>query len=886
MARSRQQNAAAGFIPVYGSSSGRKVINADTFEPNIKPVASATDPYTPVRHTPKSPLFALAEALKEFEGSLGGLIKKEEAKTAEADALRGEAAFLQGSGPEHAEAVSGGLIPPQASPHFVAAYKEAEGRHTARNITTSLAADYDAWEGKDTDETGTAFTDWSAERLREKMQGLTDPAQLKGAIPALRQSAAMLHKQHQGYVAQKATERAVKGVASDVAGAIDGATAVPMIVEGRNTSYGLVKDSIRDAIRTSTGVGLSQQAAEAAATDTVLAQAIARRDDNLLDALPEELAANPRIAAATQKARDSIAAAVHRDEQQADTALTKRRKEVSDESYRAAIDMLGQDKNAELPEALLEAGTEADPQFRIKVEDLRQKMLKINGRVSDEKQNAAQVRIHRATDDPLAQAIREIENGNITDPGRVGSALSAARQLERSKGFGEKSVLSGSITKQYEKVLKEHHTKAGQIGLPSKVDEAAYGSTLTEYHLALTEWEEANPKATSIQRMKAQREIGEEIVKGLKVGSTASPAAAPPAAAPATPATQPAAPQAVAPVASPAPAGAITPEAITAARASNPGFANVPEPLLRKLLEKQAAPAPAAPPAQAPAPAPQAQPVEATRSAEPAPAPGTPQLVAAPSQVQRPPAQAALPARLQQAVSRLQDAQAQATVTSDLASNARFERIAGTPFSVGRGKPETGPVPQTPPVKNTYKGATYPPRPGEKFEAPDLDIAYAAKPSAQYGIQATKKREKVSGIVFHHTASPDGQPGDRAVAYGQTVDRVRGGSFGYHFYVDREGNIVQGAPLTARTNHLKDVNAKERYAHKHIKNENSIGISLIGTGANPTPAQLASAQKLGSAIAKKLGIDPKNVVGHGETQRDRSSTEGQALAKLLRGEKD
>lgn len=963
MAKSRAQQASQGFLPLYGQSQGRRPFEVETGDAKIKPVASPTDPYTPVRHTPKSPMWDVAEALKSFESSLGPVIAKQKAEQAENDRIAGEAAFYQGTAPEQAEAVSSGLIPPFASPHFTNAYKEAEGRAHARTSLTNIASAYDAWEGKDADEDGSQFGAWFQNQVRSQLQGVTDPRVMRGILPALRQSQAMLHKRHLDYVADKAMQRGLAGVSSDVAGAIDSATAVPMIssATGKNRSYELVHKSIQGAIDHAASVGIPREAATGAAIDTVISQATARRDPDLLDSIPPEFAANPKVAAAIEKARDQINTRVHQDEQRADTILQKRRKELSDEAYRSALDLFAKDPNAELPPQLVDAGKEADPLFREKVESLRVKMQSHHQRVPDALQNEAQIRIHRS-DDPIQQAIKEVEAGNIADPGRVSSALSAARQLERSRSFGQKSILSGSITAQYERSLKQYFTKS-QIGGSATTDEAAYGRALTDYQIALTEWEQQNPNATAIERMKAQREIGEEMLKGLRGSGPSTPSQ--------NVAPQP---QSQAPAAPQQPVASVSPTVIAAAKAANPALQGMSDEQIAQRIQSQRqqpvsspatvvagsqgqAPAPqiggangAAPSAPAPAPAPapvdveqikrqnpdlahlppavlqeMAQRAQAKQQQQqqptPAPAPAPvekPQAEAQPApqrEASAPPtsippeaAEAAISYLKEQGVPdeilsaipglsrqeepsvtpRLQRAQAAyeaARAKSETAREApRFERIPGTPFSVPS-RPAREPASSEPPRKNTYRGQTYTPRPGEKFEAEGLDIAYAAAPGAVYGKTATKNRKPIQALVFHHTAEPDSRDPVQSVKYGQTYDRQRGGSFGYHFYIDREGNIIQGAPLTARTNHLKDPSKAQRHTHRHITNENALSVSLIGTGKRPTPAQLKAAERLGEAIAKKFNIPGANIVGHGETQSDRESSEGRELARLLRSRK-
>lgn len=171
---------------------------------------------------------------------------------------------------------------------------------------------------------------------------------------------------------------------------------------------------------------------------------------------------------------------------------------------------------------------------------------------------------------------------------------------------------------------------------------------------------------------------------------------------------------------------------------------------------------------------------------------------------------------------------------------------------------------------------------GGRFVADGLNIVDRIDPNAEYGRGATERKQQFTGIVMHHTS--DNHGGEQAVKYGQSVDPERGGAFGYHFYIDRDGTILQGAPMDRRTNHVKDPTSDRRKDRTGISNENAIGISLVGKGGDETPQQLAAAKQLALSLRETYGIDPGRIVGHGDLQNDRESTEGQAALKAIRGE--
>lgn len=160
----------------------------------------------------------------------------------------------------------------------------------------------------------------------------------------------------------------------------------------------------------------------------------------------------------------------------------------------------------------------------------------------------------------------------------------------------------------------------------------------------------------------------------------------------------------------------------------------------------------------------------------------------------------------------------------------------------------------------------------DRFEAEGLDISYQGDPEFDYGRQATANAKPFRGVVFHHTAT--GTDLNAMVNYGKTVDEERGGAFGYHFYIGRDGEVVQGAPLSKRTNHIlptKDVD---------LRNNNAIGISLVGSEEGATEAQMEAARRLGQELSDKFGIS--DFYGHGEIQGNRQAQEGRAAAEALR----
>lgn len=177
---------------------------------------------------------------------------------------------------------------------------------------------------------------------------------------------------------------------------------------------------------------------------------------------------------------------------------------------------------------------------------------------------------------------------------------------------------------------------------------------------------------------------------------------------------------------------------------------------------------------------------------------------------------------------------------------------------------------------------------------PGYRVSYWGKPDASYGREATAAKRDPVAIVVHHTAPA---PLLNMVRYGHSIDERRGGSYGYHVYIDRDGRIVQGAPLSRRTNHVKPIGHQQRTRMApHVWNANSIGVTLVGScrikpgsavtercdGEDVPAPQFAAAVAAISELRRLYGISCHDVYGHGELQRDREPFEGLAVAQAVR----
>ena len=221
---------------------------------------------------------------------------------------------------------------------------------------------------------------------------------------------------------------------------------------------------------------------------------------------------------------------------------------------------------------------------------------------------------------------------------------------------------------------------------------------------------------------------------------------------------------------------------------------------------------------------------------------------------------------------------------------------AGTPPGIGPDQRQVADVRTDPVTGETYskigpvsadvQGNLQPPTAlseggRQLVHANGQQVNYVAEPGATYGRYATANAKPFNAIVTHYTGSDNLQSALSTLK----GDPGRGGaSFGYHFYIDKDGTVYQGAPLDARTNHVKGPFSPMHVAgaRTDITNENAIGISFVGSGEHPTEAQIEAGKRLAGQLQSEYKIPAENVVGHGELQTDRQSDEGRTLAMAVR----
>jgi len=184
--------------------------------------------------------------------------------------------------------------------------------------------------------------------------------------------------------------------------------------------------------------------------------------------------------------------------------------------------------------------------------------------------------------------------------------------------------------------------------------------------------------------------------------------------------------------------------------------------------------------------------------------------------------------------------------------------------------------------------------PGDHVQVPGLPVAYWGRPDRPYGRVATAAKRPYRGIVVHYTLNLSPV---NLVKYQHAGDGRRGGHFGYHFYVDKAGRVLQGAPMSKRTNHIRGPASSKRKpgVGVQLSSRNTIGVSMVGAcvaqgrglgvrcvGEKLTAKQKRAGLRVIEALLKRYRIACAAVFGHGELQTNRAEFEGITLAAHVR----
>lgn len=481
----------------------------------IQPVAQPVSTYVRPAEPARSSLHQLAEGLAAFDSGMRGWLDKREAEQAEADAIRGEAAFNRNNQVGWAEGVASGAIPAHASPVFVEAYKKAQGEAMGVRMREQFNLEYAQWEGRNSNDPE-AFTNFLDGFVTRHYQAEDDPDILAGFNPhveALRETAYTTWSTDRAntiYSGHLDTRAALVGVI------IDNASQQGIALE-TGTDYEGMRQDILAQRQEALGSGIRMADYDKELVATIAAKAIEHGDPELLQLLEDTLPGYEVALSSLPDFRDVKATteaaliAEYRRRQEADA----KRQQAEDQARENAIVTgvmreVAEDPTVDIPEEVLREWEKYDPEARKKLVDARKSLS--DGLTMEDPQDL--ITIERAIQaGATVEDIFELAaNGVIKDPATFKSLIDRVQQRQEAGA----QILTTQTAKRYLATIKERTANLAPEAAFAPDGLTDEGIEATKYfEQMLIEWRMANPEATLFEQDQFTKQAAEQVLERI-----------------------------------------------------------------------------------------------------------------------------------------------------------------------------------------------------------------------------------------------------------------------------------------------------------------------------------------------------------------------------------
>lgn len=488
----------------------------------LQPAAAPVDTYVRPVTPQESNLTDVARSLSNISTPLADWAAKEDEKRKANDAIRGEAQFHKDNEIGYAEGVRQGVIPPNKSPEFVNGYKRAQGSTAGFQLESDLSASFDKWDGK-TDGNPDAFNAWFRDNTAGKIT-TDDPEILKGLVPHMRELQNKFHDRWQAEVSKNTQYTGQAAFSGLMASTID-AYQRDGIANKQGTDYATLGTTL-DAIREKGfEIGIKKAKIDELMIDAITTRAEVHRDGDLLKLLDTRGASGINLAEtpygqAKKLATTNTLMSIWKTETAEERARVDREDRKNAQAAKGRItDSLLKNPDAELDESDLKTIQKLDGNFKLDVMEWRKKVREND--IAEDPSKVAQVYqeiLSGGGQDALWKGVRSEVIRNPDTMAKAQTFVKAMDDYAKQPG----KVLEGSAAKSY---LKQIET----MGQDSRFSASRIlgDSTMTEdgrramrdYRYGMMLWQTQNPNASVLEQEKRATELGEQVVKGLGVGS-------------------------------------------------------------------------------------------------------------------------------------------------------------------------------------------------------------------------------------------------------------------------------------------------------------------------------------------------------------------------------
>lgn len=469
------------------------------FREAVQPAEQVVSTYYQPTVKPRSQLYELAGALKNFSNDIGGYMDRHQKENDEAAFIRGQAAALKSNGQEleegMAEGVRSGLFPTFQSDRFVEGYKQTQGEIMGKRLASQFFSEYQSWDGRNSQDPA-AFDAFLGNFISSNLQ-TDDPAILKGALPFITSTATAGYNTNQQdrstALYNDSIDAHVASSAMDVDNFVDQG-----IASGAGVDYDGLWDTLMDKRQQALSVGVLAADYDKKMLDLISAKALETGDPALLSLLENNVpgqeytyATSPDGMELTTRTLDTMASNQAERQRRIAAEQAAADKQALGEAQVTAINALIADPNHVFDEEFLAKVETLDPKFRL---DLKQWSENLSKPEPEDQNMVLALQSGIITGElGMEDIVGEMgTDGIIKDPATAQQMMSL---LNSTKDNANQPLLTNQTYKDAMTLLQRQLTASNPLFAdPDNISIAANAARL-DYSNSMMSWFKANPDA-------------------------------------------------------------------------------------------------------------------------------------------------------------------------------------------------------------------------------------------------------------------------------------------------------------------------------------------------------------------------------------------------------
>ncbi|MVT66872.1 transglycosylase SLT domain-containing protein [Bradyrhizobium pachyrhizi] len=502
----------------------------------LTPVATPLGLYDRPATPSPSPLHGVAQALSSLSSDLASWGQEQQKEQQQADFLKGQADFLNGTYQGYAEGVRSGEIPASSSPWYQRGANQAMGAAAGYGLESNFAASYEKWDGKN-DPNPQAFEDWFRSNATGSIKN-NNPYFLKGLIPHLNEVHNRYHDKWQKSVEQNAQYTAIAGFGAAAGGAIDDVMQDWRQDAGDGELYKPDISALSGTLNTirqrGYDMGMKREQIDNAVVDAIQAKTLQYRDPELLQLLENKSSAGPKLSDTPYgrdvklKTESTLTEMWKKETNEARLQQEREDKLAANQAKASIVEQLLKDPKAPLDDRQLAAVQKVDGDFKLDIMKWRDQVLTSQTADDPRKVNQLFTDILEGGGDGMDKLMSAIRAGDVHSQDNVSRAFTFIKSVQDYNKSGS-SILTTSAARMYISQLEEQgvdskFSKNRPIGAPPVLTPEAR-QALFNYRFGLMQWALQNPGASVLAQEKEASDRGEQILRNFTPAGMTKPGA-------------------------------------------------------------------------------------------------------------------------------------------------------------------------------------------------------------------------------------------------------------------------------------------------------------------------------------------------------------------------